>query len=108
MKVIIDRNLCNTSLGFCQRCSAAFFRHPEGEDRLCIMDIIDDGKDTLTLEMVTDGRLQELDLTEEDRELAAVEGWEALVGFDAALFRSGAMARWRHIRQLPAAHSPAV
>lgn len=105
MKVIIDRNLCNSSLGFCQRCSAAFFRHPEGEDRLCIMDIIDDGKDTLTLEMVTDGRHLELELTEEDRELAAVEGWEALVDFDPALFRTGAMARWHKLRLMPATHA---
>lgn len=105
MRVIIDRNLCNSSLGFCQRCSAAFFRSPEGEDRLCILDIIDDGKETLTLEMYTDGRKLELELTEEDRELASVEGWEALADFDPALFRSGAMKRWHDIRLMPAAHA---
>ena len=104
MKVIIDRNLCNSSLTFCQRCSAAFFRDPEGTDRLCILDIIEDGKDTLTLEMYTDGRVIELELTEEDRELASVEGWEALADFDPALFRSGAMARWRKIRTMETTH----
>ncbi len=105
MKVIIDRGLCDTNLSFCQRCSAALFRHPEGYDRLCILDVVDDNKETLTLEMYTDGRKVEIELTEEEREVAAVEGWEALVDFDPALFRTGALERWRSIGQLPAAHS---
>lgn len=105
MKVIIDRNLCNANLAFCQRCSAALFRNPEGVDRPCIMDIIEDGKDTLTLEMYTDGRVLEIELTEEDQELVSVEGWEALADFDPALFRSGAMARWREIRMMESTHA---
>ena len=104
MKVIIDRNLCNTSLSFCQRCSAALFRFPEGTDRPCILDIIDDGSDILTLVMNTDGRVLEIELTEEDREIASIEGWEALADFDPALFRSGANERWRQLRMLPASH----
>lgn len=105
MKVVIDRDLCDANLVFCQRCSAAFIRHPEGSDRLCIRDIIDDGKDTLTLTMFTDGRTLELTLTDEQRDLASVEGWEALVDFDPALFSSDAMARWRELRDLPAEHT---
>lgn len=105
MKVIIDRNLCDNSSMFCQRCSAAFFRDPEGTDRLCIMDIIEDGKDALTLEMYTDGRVLEIELTEEDRELASVEGWEVLADFDPALFRTGADERWREIRMIEATHT---
>lgn len=104
MKVIIDRDLCNASLPFCQRCSAAFLRNPEGEDRLCIKEIIDDGKENLTLVMHTDGRELELELTEEERNLAGIEGWEALADFDPALFRTGANARWRELRMLPTAH----
>ena len=104
MRVVIDRNLCDTSLSFCQRCSAAFIRFPEGVDRLCIMDVQDDGKDTLTLHLVTDNRELELELTDEQRELASVEGWEALADFDPALFRSGARERWQEIRSLPANH----
>ena len=101
MKVLIDRDLCDASLPFCQRCSAAFIRHPEGTDRLCIREVIDDGRDTLTLKMLTDGRVLELELTEEQRELAAVEGWEVLADFDPALFRSGAMERWHKLSMLP-------
>lgn len=105
MKIIIDRNLCDSSLTFCERCSAALFRHPEGVDRHCIRDIIEDGKETLTIEMYTDGRVIELELTEDDRELASVEGWEALADFDPALFRTGAMERWREIRRLAPSHT---
>lgn len=105
MKVIMDRGLCDTTLSYCQRCSAALFRHPEGYDRLCILDVIDDNKATLTLEMYTDGRTLKLELTEEERELASVEGWEALADFDPALFRSGGLERWRELSKLSANHT---
>jgi hypothetical protein len=104
MRIVLDRGLCNASLTFCQRCSAAFIRNPQGYDRPCIRDIIDDGKDTLTFEMYTDGRTLEIELTEEERELASIEGWEALADFDPALFRAGAMKRWHEIRQMEATH----
>lgn len=104
MKVVLDRDLCDASLPYCQRCSAAFIRYPEGTDRLCIREVIDDGKERLTLQMLTDGRELTVELTEEQRELASVEGWEALADFDPALFRTGALERWREIRQLPAEH----
>jgi hypothetical protein len=104
MKVVLDRDLCDSSLSYCQRCSAAFLRYPEGYDRLCIKDIIDDGKEMLTLEMHTDGRVLEVELTDEKRELAAVEGWEVLADFEPTFFRSGANERWRELRELPASH----
>jgi hypothetical protein len=100
MKVYIDRDMCDASLPFCARCSAAFIRYPEGSDRMCIRNIVDDGKDTLTLVVMTDGRVLEMELTEEQRELASVEGWQVLADFDPALFRSGAMERWRELSKL--------
>ena len=104
MKVIIDRGLCDTNLSYCQRCSAALIRHPEGYDRPCILDVIDDGSELLTIEMYTDGRKIEMQLSDEEQEIAAVEGWEVLADFDPALFRSGALERWRAISRLPAEH----
>ncbi|MEW5987572.1 MAG: hypothetical protein AB1791_13145 [Chloroflexota bacterium] len=101
MKVIIDRDLCDASLPYCQRCSAAFIRFPQGHDRMCIRDIQEDGKDTLTIEMHTEGRTLEIELTDEERELASIEGWEVLANFDPALFRTGAMEHWHQIRSLP-------
>lgn len=104
MKVVIDRDLCDASLPFCSRCSAAFIRYPEGSDRLCIQDVIEDGKETLTIEMYTDQQTLVIELTDEMQELASVEGWESLADFDPALFRSGANERWREIRMLPSNH----
>jgi hypothetical protein len=71
---------------------------------MCIREIIEDGKETLTIEMHTDQRTLVVELTEEMQELASVEGWEALVDFDPALFRSGATDRWRELRMLPTNH----
>jgi hypothetical protein len=104
MKVFIDRDLCDASLPFCQRCSAAFIRYPEGSDRLCIREITDDGEDELTIIVHSDNRTIELTLSEDERELASIEGWEALADFDPALFREGAINRWRELRQLPTNH----
>lgn len=104
MRVVIDRDLCDASLPFCQRCSAAFIRYPEGTDRLCIKEVVDDDKELLTIELHTDNRVLEIELTDEERELASVEGWEALADFDPALFRAGALERWREIRMLPTNH----
>jgi hypothetical protein len=104
MKVVIDRDLCDASLPFCQRCSAAFIRYPEGSDRPCIREIEDDGKETLTIVIYSDNRSLEVELTEEEQQLASVEGWEALADFDPALFRTGALERWRKIREIPADH----
>ncbi|VAW42903.1 hypothetical protein MNBD_CHLOROFLEXI01-2203 [hydrothermal vent metagenome] len=104
MKIIMDRGLCNANLEFCQRCSAALIGHPEGYDRPCILEVLDDGKPLLTIEMRTDGRVLEIELSEEERELASVEGWEVLVDFDPTLFRTGAMERWRKIGRLSAQH----
>ena len=104
MRVVLDRQLCDSSLSFCQRCSAALFRNPEGVDRPCIRDIIDDGKETLTIELYSDDHQLEIELTDEQREWAAVEGWEVLVNFDPALFRSGANERWLALRNMPTTH----
>ncbi len=108
MKIILDRGLCDATLEFCSRCSAAFFRKPLGTDRPCVVAVIDDGRDdVLHFVLRTDGRELEFDLTDEVREGLITEGWEFLADFDPALFRHGAAERWREIGRLPAAH-PAV
>ncbi len=104
MKVTIDRDLCDASLPFCQRCSAAFIRYPEGTDRLCIREIEDDGKEELTIAVHSDNKILEITLSDDEREIASLEGWEALADFDPALFREGALGRWHELRQLPTNH----
>ena len=102
MRIVMDRRYCDATLSFCARCSAAFFQKPIGTDRLCIVDIVDDGKDDLLhFEVITDGRTLEFDLTEDIQEGLALEGWEFLINFEPALFRSGAAERWRELSQMP-------
>ena len=109
MKIVMDRSYCDASLPFCARCSAAFFQHPLGTDRPCVMDVIDDGEeDVLRFEMRTDGRTLEFVLTDELQAGLALEGWEFLADFDPALFRSGATQRSKELAKLPASHHPAT
>lgn len=103
MIVIMDRALCDASLGFCARCSAAFFQKPLGTDRPCIRRIIDDGDDeVIGFVLLTDGRTLRFTLTDETLEGLRLEGWEFLADFDPALIRRGAAVRWRELAQLPA------
>jgi hypothetical protein len=105
MKIVMDRGYCDASLTFCARCSAAFFQKPLGTDRLCIVDVIDDGdEDILRFEVRTDGRVLEFELTDEIQAGLALEGWEFLADFEPTLFRRGAAQRWLKLAQLPTAH----
>ena len=109
MKIVMDRGYCDASLSFCARCSAAFFRRPLGTDRPCVVDIIDDGDDTmLHFEVRTDGRTMSFDLTDEIQQGLAVEGWEFLADFDPGFFRHGAADRWRELKHVPATHAHAA
>jgi len=104
MIVIMDRTLCDASLGFCARCSAAFFQKPLGTDRPCIRRIIDDGdEEVIGFILLTDGRTLRFTLTEETLEGLRLECWEFLADFDPALIRRGAAARWRELTRLPVA-----
>jgi hypothetical protein len=71
---------------------------------MCIKDIVEDGSDLLTVVLHTDQQTLELTLTEEERELASIEGWEAVADIDPALFREGAIDKWRELRLLPTNH----
>jgi hypothetical protein len=105
MKIVLDRAYCDAALSFCARCSAAFFRHPLGTDRPCVVAVIDDGQeDLLHFEVRSDGRTLEFDLTKELQEGLALEGWEFLADFDPGFFRQGAAKRWRALAALPATH----
>jgi hypothetical protein len=109
MRIIMDRGYCDAALSFCARCSAAFFRRPEGTDRPCVVGVIDDGNDDLLhFEVRTDGRTLEFDLTDELQEGLATEGWEFLADFDPMFFRQGAADRWRELQNLPATHEHAA
>ena len=89
MKVTIDRNICGASLNACEHCFSFFVQHPEGVDRYCIVEQVEDGSDVLTLTLLTDGQERTVALDEEQRELVVTEGWSSLVDFVPKFYRAG-------------------
>ena len=87
MKVTIDRNLCNHALSECERCFARFISNPEGEDRSCITEYIDDADPILTLTLKYDSSEEVLTLTPEQRKLVAAEGWSQFVKVKPKFYR---------------------
>ena len=89
MKVTIDRNICDASLNACEHCFSFFIQNPEGVDRYCIVEQVDDGADKMTLTLLTDGQERTLELDDKDREMVASEGWASLVDFVPKFYRGG-------------------
>jgi hypothetical protein len=88
MKVTIDRNLCDHVLPECERCFARFVRYPEGEDRLCITEYVDDGDPTLTLTLRYDDQEEVLVVPPDQRELVISEGWSSFVKVPPKFYRA--------------------
>ena len=87
MKVTIDRRLCDHVLSECERCFARFVLNPEGEDRTCITDYVEDGDSNLTLTLKYDGLEEVLVIPPEKRELVASEGWSQFVKVQPKFYR---------------------
>jgi hypothetical protein len=82
MKVWIDRDKCESNLSACLSCFGQFVR-TSVPDRGCIVDYKDDGLETLTIFMHTDGQDREpLTIPKEMREMVAYEGWDKFVSFE--------------------------
>ncbi len=88
MHVRINRNVCSAQLAFCERCLGKFLRYPMGYERRCFELLEDDGIDELTIELQTDGHNVVLTLNEEQRLLAAGEGWTQFIEFYVPMYRS--------------------
>jgi hypothetical protein len=88
MKVTIDRNICGASLNACEHCFSFFAQHPEGVDRYCIVEQVEDGSKDLTLTIRTDGREKTVVLDDAQREMVVTEGWSSLVDFVPKFYRA--------------------
>jgi len=81
MKVYINRTSCPLCDSYCDRHAAKFVRFPLSEDRPCITAIEDDGQPLLTL-VVRDGENEAtLTLTDEQRQVVAIEGLTPLLSW---------------------------
>ena len=80
MKVWINRDSCDSNLAACEHCFGQFLRTGV-PDRACIIAHRDDGSETITVEMVSDGAHHTLVIPPEMRDLIAYEGWPAFADF---------------------------
>lgn len=87
MYVKINRDVCDHQLATCERCLGKFLAFPLGYERRCFEQIIDDGKEELTLEVSTGGHHVTLILDEEQRQMMATEGWASFVDFAVPMYR---------------------
>ncbi len=87
MQVTIDRNLCDHVLSECERCFARFIRNPEGEDRACIVEYVEEANPLLRLTLRYDGQEEVLIIPPEKRELVADEGWSNFVKVKPKFYR---------------------
>jgi hypothetical protein len=100
MKVTINRNICGASLNACEHCFSFFAQHPEGVDRYCIVEQVDDGSDLLTLTLLTDQTERTVVLDEQQRQAVALDGWSSLVDFVPQFYRVDE----QRIREVQASH----
>lgn len=87
MRVKINRDTCTAQLAFCEQCLGKFLREPMGYERHCFEELEDDGKEELTLEITSNDYHTVLVLNEEQRLLAAIEGWSYFVDFLPSMYR---------------------
>ena len=88
MRVRINRNVCVAHLAFCERCFGGFLLFPEGYERHCFEEYEDDGKEELTVVMVTNDHEIKLVLNEEQRRMIAGEGWTEFVDFEVPMYHN--------------------
>jgi hypothetical protein len=87
MYVKINRNACSHQLPICERCLGRFLQEPLAYERACFEEVVDDGKEDLTIDLTSDENHVVLVLNEEQRKLMAGEGWSTFVDFPVPLSR---------------------
>lgn len=95
MRVKVTRDVCDSQLAFCERCLGKFLREPLGYERHCFDEIIDDGQEDLTIEINSGGQQAVVVLNEEQRKIAAIEGWTFFVDIDTPMYREEGKAERR-------------
>ena len=90
MQIMMTPGLCSnehrtTGGTFCESCFSSFLIHGCCPDRACITNVVDDGKEEVTLVLQYGAHKQALELTDALRELLAFGGWPGWVQFVAEL-----------------------
>jgi hypothetical protein len=88
MKVWLDRDTCESNLSACLSCFGQFVR-TGSVDRGCILAYEEDGSETLTIFMHSEGQDREpMIIPKEMRDMVAYEGWDKFVSFEPSFNRN--------------------
>jgi hypothetical protein len=87
MRVKVNRNVCSAHLAFCERCLGQFLRYPLGYERRCFESMEDDGREELTMDLISGDNEITLVLDDKQRELLAMEGWATHIDFAVPMYR---------------------
>ncbi len=74
MKVTMDRNHCGSWAPACEECFGVFLKTGQ-PDRACIVDVQDDGSETISAVIQSGGYVGTLIVEPENREAVIREGW---------------------------------
>ncbi len=78
MKIVINHDNCGHADAYSDRCLRNSILNPEGHERYCMKEVIEDGKEELTVVLIQDGKQYTLVLHEPGEiEATAEEGWVA-------------------------------
>jgi hypothetical protein len=75
MRVTIDRNACGSWAPACEECFGVFVARGLVPDRACIVDVQDDGSETLSAVIRSGHFVGTLIVKPEDRQAIVDEGW---------------------------------
>ena len=87
MYVTINRNVCGHQLPVCERCLGKFLANPMGYERQCFEEIVDDGSDLLTIDLLSGTEEMRLVLNDDQRKLLAGEGWATFLDLNVPIYR---------------------
>ena len=86
MKVWLNRDTCSSNLAACENCFGQFLRTGV-PDRACMVAWRDDGKESITVHMRSEGESHMLVIPADKRELVAYEGWPKFVDFEPSFLK---------------------
>ena len=87
MYVKINRNVCGHQLPVCERCLGKFLANPMGYERQCFEEIVDDGSDLLTIDLLSGTEEMRLVLNDDQRKMLAGEGWATFLDLNVPIYR---------------------
>ena len=90
MRVKIYRNVCTAQLAFCGQFLGKLFRGRLGYERRCFEELEDDHSNLLTIDLISGKHEETLVLDDEQRRLAAADGWSFFVSFEPEFYRGDA------------------